>query len=281
MKFLKTKNISRWSIQDNTIIAYPKGVGPGSRVIMDASGALMLPKGTTDERPQPVNTTLPGVSGATVRVPTDPNGYIRYNTTTQSIEAYIAGVWETVRAPGATTITKQTLGPGDSLDNVTGERLFGTLNTTYIPSYTASLDNIIVLVENVMQISTTNYTIIQNPCLVTGTIISFDNATKRINSSNTSVINFLAKGYYPTQTIIVSGTGLNDGTYTVNTVAAGYIEVVEALTTEAAGATVTVTGYSSATGYLAGATYPSGYYISLGEPVPDTKFVTVYYGYAN
>ena len=278
MKFLKTKNISRWSIQDNTIIAYPKGMGPGSRVIMDASGALMLPKGTTSERPQPVNDSA---STDTVRVPTDANGYIRYNTTTKSIEAYIDDQWETVRAPGANAITKQTLGPGDSLDYISGERLFGTLNTSYEQAYVDSADNIIVLVENVMQISGTNYTIIQNPCLVSGTIISFDNATKRINSSNTAVINFLAKGYYETQTIIVSGSGANNGTYTIDAVAAGYIQVNEALTNEAAGLTVTVTGYSSATGYLAGSTYPTGYYLSLGEPVPDSKYVTVYYGYAN
>ena len=278
MKFLKTKNISRWSIQDNTIIAYPKGMGPGSRVIMDASGALMLPKGTTSERPQPVNDSA---STDTVRVPTDANGYIRYNTTTKSIEAYIDNQWETVRAPGANAITKQTLGPGDSLDYISGERLFGTLNTSYEQAYVDSADNIIVLVENVMQISGTNYTIIQNPCLVSGTIISFDNATKRINSSNTAVINFLAKGYYETQTIIVSGSGANNGTYTIDAVAAGYIQVNEALTNEAAGLTVTVTGYSSATGYLAGSTYPTGYYLSLGEPVPDSKYVTVYYGYAN
>jgi hypothetical protein len=274
MKFLKTQNISRFNINDNTIIAYPKGLGPGSRVVIDASGGLMLPKGTTLERPQ-----LTGV-----RQPTDATGTIRYNTTTYSIEAYIGSpspAWEVVRAPGVSTIIKQTLGPGDSLDSISGERLFGGLNTTYSAAYVASLDNIIVLVENVMQISNTNYTIIQNPCLVTDTIISFDTATSRINSSNTAVVNFLAKGYYPTQTIIVSGSSLNNGTYTVNTVAAGYIEVVEALSTEAAGSSVTVTGYSSATGYLSGVAYPSGYYVSLGEPVPDTKYVTIYYGYAN
>ena len=49
MKFLKTKNISKFSISDNTLIAYPSGVtGKYSRVIIDATGGLMLPKGTGD-----------------------------------------------------------------------------------------------------------------------------------------------------------------------------------------------------------------------------------------
>lgn len=147
MKFLKTKNISKFSINDRTLIAYPNGNGPGNRLVVNAKGGMMLPKGTTAERPQ-----LTGV-----RQPTDANGTIRYNTTTNSIEAYVGGAWEVVRAPGATAITKQTLGPGNGTETV-----FGPLNTSFVSSYSASPDNIIVLVENVMQISTTNYTVQQS-----------------------------------------------------------------------------------------------------------------------
>lgn len=147
MKFLKTKNISRFSINDRTVIAYPDTNGPGGRVVMNSHGGLMLPKGTTGQRPQ-----LTGV-----RQPTDANGTIRYNTTTNSIEAYVGGAWEVVRAPGSTTITKQTLGPGDGTETV-----FGPLNSSFVSSYSASSDNIIVLVENVMQISTTNFTVNQS-----------------------------------------------------------------------------------------------------------------------
>jgi hypothetical protein len=68
-------------------------------------------------------------------------------------------VWEVVRAPGATTITKQTLGPGNDVDVN-----FGPLTLT--PS---SADNIIVLVENVMQISTTNYTLTSSNTVITFT----------------------------------------------------------------------------------------------------------------
>ena len=147
MKFLKTKNISKFSINDRSLIAYPDGVGPGNRVVINAKGGMMLPKGTTAQRPQL----------SSVRQPTDANGTIRYNTTTSTIEAYVGGAWVTVASPLASAITKQTLGPGNGT-----ERVFGPLNTTFVSSYSASADNIIVLVENVMQISTTNYTVVQS-----------------------------------------------------------------------------------------------------------------------
>ena len=113
---------------------------------MDFTGAVMLPKGTTAQQPQ--------VSG--VRQPGDGNGYIRFNTTTKSFEGYIdngiTARWEVIRAPGSASITIETFGPGDDTETV-----FGPLNN--VP---ASANNIIVLVENVMQIPTTNFTLEQS-----------------------------------------------------------------------------------------------------------------------
>lgn len=148
MKYLKTKALSKWSTSDRSLIVYPSGVGPGTRVVFNANGGMMLPKGTTSERPQLTS----------VRQPTDANGTIRYNTTLNTIEAYVGGSWVTVASALASAVVKQTIGPGDGV-----ETKFGPLNTSYAPAYTASADNIIVLVENVMQISTTNFTIVQNP----------------------------------------------------------------------------------------------------------------------
>ncbi len=149
MKYLKTKNISRFSINDRSLISYPNGNGPGNRVVVNAKGGMMLPKGSTAERPQ-----LTGV-----RQPTDANGTIRYNTSTNQIEAYVGNTWVVVASPVANAITKQTLGPGDGTETV-----FGPLNSTpaYVTAYSASSDNVIVLVENVFQISTTNYSIVQS-----------------------------------------------------------------------------------------------------------------------
>lgn len=137
MKFLKGQTTSRYSPSDNTI-----SVNPYGRVVMDARGGLLLPKGTEAQRPQ-----LTGV-----RQPTDANGTIRYNTDNSSIEAYVGDNWEVVRAPGSATISIETFGPGDATETV-----FGPL--VNIP---ASANNVIVLVENVMQIPTTNFTLEQS-----------------------------------------------------------------------------------------------------------------------
>jgi uncharacterized protein (UPF0333 family) len=137
---------------------------------------MMLPKGTTAQRPQL----------SSVRQPTDANGTIRYNTSISSIEAYVGGEWVIVASPVASAIVKQTLGPGDGV-----ERVFGPLNSTaaFVTAYSASNDNIIVLVENVMQISTTNYTVVQS------------NGTTPING------NVYAAGWYINFTSAVPASG--------------------------------------------------------------------------
>lgn len=102
----------------------------------------MLPKGSTGERPQ----------ATSIRTPTDANGTIRFNTDTNAIEAYISDAWQVVSAPASSAITKQTLGPGDG-STVT----FGPLAQS--PSQD---DAILVFVENVFQISVTNYNVQYN-----------------------------------------------------------------------------------------------------------------------
>jgi hypothetical protein len=167
MKFLKTQNTSRYAIADNAFRVNPYG-----RYIMDGTGALRLPKGTTAERPQ-----LAGVS-----TPEGANGYIRYNTTIDAVtgaqiglEAYINGVWEVVRAPGIATITKQTLGPGDYVDDVFGPLII-------VP---AASDNILVFVENVFQISTANFLLEQNTTAGAGAEIA---ATSMTNGTDYVIV---------------------------------------------------------------------------------------------
>ena len=148
MKFLKQKNISKYSATDQTLFTNHFG-----RAVMGLSGGLRLPQGTTAQRPNTSGVRYPGDASEFA------DGTIRYNIDTNTLEALIAGVWEVVRAPGATTITKQTLGPGDGVVVA-----FGPLTLT--PS---SANNIIVLVENVMQISTTNYTLTSSNTYITFT----------------------------------------------------------------------------------------------------------------
>jgi hypothetical protein len=149
MKYLKTKNISKFSISDRTLIAYPNGNGPGNRVVINATGGLVLPKGREDQKPQTVG----------VRQQTDANGTIRYNTDSNAIEAYVGDAWVTVASSLANAIIRRSYGPGD------GEEIyFGPLEASFAASYSASDHNVVVLVENVMQIGeNVNYTIVQNP----------------------------------------------------------------------------------------------------------------------
>lgn len=141
MKFLKQKNISKFSISDNTLFANHYG-----RAVMDLTGGLRIPKGTTAQRPQLSN----------VRTPNGPNGYIRYNTTTNAVEAYISGVWEVVRASGSTAIQVSRFAANGT------ETTFGPLNSAYVTNYTASDYNVMILVDNVIQIGAkVNYTIVK------------------------------------------------------------------------------------------------------------------------
>ena len=148
MKFLKQQNLNKFNPSDQRLFLNQYG-----RAVMGLTGGLRLPQGTTAQRPQTSGVRYPGDASEFA------DGTIRYNIDTNSLEALIAGVWEVVRAPGATTITKQTLGPGNAVD-VT----FGPLTLT--PS---SADNILVFVENVFQISTTNYTLTSGNTYITFT----------------------------------------------------------------------------------------------------------------
>lgn len=241
MKFLKTKNISKFSINDRSLIYYPAGNGPGNRVVINANGGMMLPKGTTAQRPQL----------SSVRQPTDANGTIRYNTSTSSIEAYVGGSWVTVASPLASAIAKQTLGPGDGVSTI-----FGPLNATYALSYAASADNVIILVENVFQISTTNFTINQNP--------TSSGTGAEINASSLS-------------------SGNNGTSYVITSVGTTDFTAFGA----AANTVGTVFTKSGGTPTGSGKVREAGYYITFTSAVPasggggNPVFVTIYYGYAN
>lgn len=115
------------------------------QVIMDSKTGARLPKGPERDRP-----FYPE------------NGYIRYNTSDSQLEAYQDGAWREIRFkepnndPG---IVQQNLGVGDA-----AETDFGPLNSgdSDFP-VPAAAQNVLVLVENVFQIATTNYELVQNP----------------------------------------------------------------------------------------------------------------------
>lgn len=147
MRYLRRQVLNRRSPSDSRL-----AVDIDNAVIMDTPKNLLLPKGVTDDRP--VSPKL---------------GMIRYNTTTNDVEVYQgltegSGAWRSLRYKESIGITQQTLGIGDDV-----ETIFGPLNpappdsdpTLTVQTNTAwTGNNIIVLVENVVQIFTTNYTVL-------------------------------------------------------------------------------------------------------------------------
>ena len=152
MKFLKKLQLAKKNVTDDRI-----AVDANSLVYFESTNAIKLPIGTTKQQP--------GQSGNTVTSPA--NGMLRYNSSTNEVEAYQNSAWRNIRFKEATAITQQSAGTGDGT-----ETKFGPLS----PVPTAA-QNVLVLVENVMQIATTNYTLVQNPGgYAAGWYISFTSA---------------------------------------------------------------------------------------------------------
>ena len=138
MRLLKAQNTNLRNI-------YGKGVkyDINDLVTVDSTNSMIVPKGTDTQMPV-----------------TSINGMIRYNTDDNQFEVYQNGAWRELRFkepnqdPG---IVWQNLGVGDATETV-----FGELNSgdTDFPVPDAA-ENIIVLIENVVQIPTTNYQIRQ------------------------------------------------------------------------------------------------------------------------
>jgi len=101
MRYLRQQVLNRRSPTDFSV-----KVDMTDGVIMDTTNNLLMPKGTTAQRPvAPVN------------------GMLRYNTTTDQVEVRQNNAWRSLRFKESTGITQQTLGPGNDL-----ERHFGPLN---------------------------------------------------------------------------------------------------------------------------------------------------------
>jgi hypothetical protein len=131
MKYLKTGNISDYGTSRQFT------VNPYGRITTNSTNSLKLPAGTTNQRPQSAISS---------------NGMIRYNTVLNVLESYMNGGWEIVKKPSSVAIVKQTIA------GFTNETFYGPL--TQVPT---NIDNLIVLVDNVLQISTTNFVLQTNP----------------------------------------------------------------------------------------------------------------------
>jgi hypothetical protein len=145
MRYLRKQVLNRRAPYDQRL-----SVDINDAVVMTTTNNVTLPSGTTAQRP-----VLPV------------NGMMRYNTdivTGGELEIYQSGTWRSLRFKESTQITQQSLGAGDGTN-----LYFGPL-TPAPPSTVQSNtswggQNVLVVVENVLQLATTNYTVVQNPTI--------------------------------------------------------------------------------------------------------------------
>jgi len=215
MRYLRKQVINRRVPNDARL-----DVDINNNILMTSPAAVQVPAGSTAQRPIVANrygTSTPG----------DLSGMIRYNTSTNQLEGYQAGTWRAFRFKESTQITQQNLGAGDS-----STVYFGPLNpippSVVQSGATWGGQNLLVLVENVLQISNTNYTIVQNPT-ITGEIYS--GLTSSVTLVGASIINF-------STSLVVSNAAGNGSTVTLTF-------ATQSSNPFAIGQSITVTGLSN------------------------------------
>ncbi len=124
MRFLKQSQLNSRNVKDLTVSYDING-----QVIMDTTNSLLIPKGTTLERPLSPTT-----------------GHFRFNTTSNEFEVYQGGAWRSLRFKESVGITQQAIGTGDDI-----ETKFGPLNpappTTVASGDSWSGANLIILID--------------------------------------------------------------------------------------------------------------------------------------
>lgn len=149
MRFLKTLTLNRRAIYDDRV-----AVNTSNGVVMNTTHSLLLPKGTTLEQPA-----------------SPAEGMIRYNTTTNQLEARqgpAGGVWRPIAFKEPGKITLDPVGTGDAVEttfklNIDPYTAYPTTQSGMTWDATQMAKNIIVIAGNVFQVGTVNYTVVQNP----------------------------------------------------------------------------------------------------------------------
>lgn len=253
MRFLKTQTLNRRTLYD-------------SRVVLDTSNNFTIADSTM--------MTLPKSSSS---ITSPASGMVRYNTSTNEVEVYqgSSATWRAIRYKEPAKITQQNLGAGNAT-----EVYFGPINPSPA-SYSSTASgmtwdvaqmarNMLVVVENVLQLSSINYTVVQNPSIgaetysaVTSATVSSGATTIYFNTAlvatgasgngTTVTLTFSARAAAPFSvgsSIVVTGftpSGYN-GTFTVTASSTTSVSYTNATT-----ATMTVAGQVASTT----AVYPS------------------------
>lgn len=211
MRYLRRQTLNRRAAYDNTLY-----VDTNRAVVMGSRVSLTLPTGDETEYPAIYENGMIRYNNGAYDAVTNPNG--------GQVEVYQGSSWRALRYKESGSITQQTLGIGDG-DTI----FFGPLNPappdTSQSGYTWTGANLLVIVENVIQLHTTNYLVEQDPTfsaetyegtlsrteLVTATRLYFNTSlqtTGASGSSTTATLTFALQPAAPFrigETILVTG----------------------------------------------------------------------------
>lgn len=264
MRLLKAQNTNLRNI-------YGKGVkyDINDQVILDSNNVMLIPKGTTAQRPSGPN-----------------EGHMRFNTSINSagetigFEVYYNSSWRRLRFkepnlnPG---IVQQDLGLGDA-----SQLYFGPLDSgDFDYPIPVAGQHILVFVENVFQIHNTNYVLEQNPG-ITLTIVDV------VSTGATTVIETdIPHGLTAGRDVYIEGVETNpdDAIEFLNTdysSSPGHHNVISTPSATQIELGVDTTGGNVAN-YIANSgrliTYQPGWYIRFSSPVDLNKPVTVLHNF--
>lgn len=242
MRFLKRQTINRRQLKATTV--YSDVTDTNVFVNPRNSGSLALPQGTDAQIPS---------SAA--------NGMMRYNVDHNEVQVYQSNKWRSLKFKESSPIIQQSLGAGDS-----STVYFGPLNAAYNPTNISSNvpvsggqsagqfggQNILVIVENVIQVYNTNYTVEQNPTIGGEAYSPYTSATATVGANTlyfstslpvtacsgngtTATLNFATKSanpFYVGDTIIVTGMTPNsyNGSWTVSAVSSSSVSFLSSAT---------------------------------------------------
>lgn len=173
MRYLKRQNLNRRVANDTTL--YSDVSNANVYVSPTGQGSLVLPSGN--------DATIPGSPVV---------GMMRYNISHDEVQVYQGSAWRSIKFKEASSIIQQSLGIGDA-----NTVYFGPLNSTYNPASISSNvpvsggqgvgqyggQSILVVVENVLQLYNTNYTIEQNPTIGGETYAAVTSAVANVGAS--------------------------------------------------------------------------------------------------
>jgi hypothetical protein len=151
MKYLRRSHLNSKTVTGRNSVY----VDISGEVVVDSQYSLLLPRGDNEQQ-SPDDSTAP----------TYVNGMIRYNTETNQFEGYQAGAWRNFRFKEPGKMEVFPIGTGNAVETKFALNFdpFTITPQSGMPWDAGQIaKNLIVVVENVFQIATVNYTIEQNP----------------------------------------------------------------------------------------------------------------------